>query len=827
MVDPVSSALQRLLQATRGRVDAHTLAVAERLAASELGQQHPSSQDEPLPRLEPSLLALHEQLMQGGDEEDRLLAENLLRVLQPLQGRRHRSSRTLTVSPKRHAASTYLNQPLADEELAFYLERLSEEESRLLREAWSAAGGLNGERLRFDKQHHLRLQSPALDAPRLSASHLGSGARDALRLIGEFGWLYRTCQQNVELLQSTGTVARGLCQAVDEELQAYRRMIAKQEASQPRHIRDVLLQLRPALPRLTTLAAVIDGLEALSGSQILTRLYQHTRHGDGRHVDLVERLHAAAARPWQALLQQWTAEGILTDPRHEFFVEERAVEDRLLWQEAFSMDQSKVPEGILDRDLVRPVFLLGKGINYIRRCLGQGDWSLQDPDEMDTEAITTCTTLTRSTSLAIRRHIESTSRQVHSHILQALRTKHVMMEHLFALKQFLLLGQGDFYAALMDGLHAAYGGHVGIIGIYRHNLVSIVESALRSTASDSFPAYILDRLHVELLLDSNDDARFTFAESKDSTVEEDTRTVWDVFTLDYTLPDPLVAIVPASTMAGYKKMFTFLFALRRVEYLLNLTWRQSAALQHALHTSAQYNAIKVQTSPAYSAAVILLRQIAMTRQAMMHFVNNLKSFLMFEVLEGGWKNLVGEIDAAETLDEVIEAHERYLQGILRKSLLENVSDKLGEQVEELLGLANDFCTYQQELFGEALEAVDRTTEKRRQAEQRLKQGDWGFHSETEVSEEETFFGLSDETKLEELSRLSLSFHDSVIELLKALDLRLNGGPISPLLDASSPLPAVMVGDELDGVVDHDDNDSLRFLAFQLDHNNYYGVNEAT
>ena len=43
---------------------------------------------------------------------------------------------------------------------------------------------------------------------------------------------------------------------------------------------------------------------------------------------------------------------------------------------------------------------------------------------------------------------------------------------------------------------------------------------------------------------------------------------------------------------------------------------------------------------------------------MIHLIVNLKSYLMVEVLEGGWRRLESEIEMAKTLDEVIEAHDR-------------------------------------------------------------------------------------------------------------------------------------------------------------------------
>jgi len=386
------------------------------------------------------------------------------------------------------------------------------------------------------------------------------------------------------------------------------------------------------------------------------------------------------------------------------------------------------------------------------------------------------------------------------------------------------LGQGDFFSALMDGLHSEFDdGRSGIVGIYRHTLAAIVESALRSTNAIEFPSFILERLQVELRLDANDDVRYMFGPTKES--ESDERTIWDVFMLEYVVPDPLMAIVHTTALNSYKTIFLFLFDLRKIDFQLNSTWRQSAVLQHALQTSAQHNSINVVTSPGYAQATVLLRHISMTRQAMMHFVLNLKSYLMFEVLEGGWKQLVRNIEEAQTLDEVIAAHDRYLNGIFRKSLLRpeasGENSILGEQLKELLRLSGEFCQYQQTLFGEALQAADRAALKRREAEQRLKEGGWGFHSEQEISEEETFFGLANTSKLEEADRLSEEFNKLIVKLLKALDNKLHGGHVSTmLLDVTSPATP-SPGEKAASDEDQDDLDSLRFLTFQLDHNNYY------
>jgi len=375
-----------------------------------------------------------------------------------------------------------------------------------------------------------------------------------------------------------------------------------------------------------------------------------------------------------------------------------------------------------------------------------------------------------------------------------------------------------------------------IVGVYRHNLASIVEHAMQSTnASVRFSHPILERLQVELLLDQDDPVRYMFASPQKKT-ELDKRTVWDIFSLEYTVPDPLVAIVHPPAMAVYQRMFRFLFGLKKVEHLLDYTWRQSSILQRALHSNAQHLVINQSNNAAYAQAVILLRQVSMTRQSMMHFVGNVKSYLMFEVLEGGWKRLVPAIEKATTLDQVIQAHDQYLHAILRKSLLHNNDDTetgrldLAGKLETLLDLAGDFCSFQKELFGQALDAADRAAEKRREAEYLANQGSWGFSREKEAAEQETCFGLSDTSKLDELDRLTREFNEQIYSLLQALDNKLNGSPAwedSGIAAPGTPSPfkatkTASVADQY-GNEDSDDLDSLRGLASQLDHNKYYGV----
>eukprot|EP01052_Picozoa_sp_SAG31_P002626 SAG31_NODE_94_length_26208_cov_6.281091_16_plen_80_part_00 len=54
---------------------------------------------------------------------------------------------------------------------------------------------------------------------------------------------------------------------------------------------------------------------------------------------------------------------------------------------------------------------------------------------------------------------------------------------------------------------------------------------------------------------------------------------------------------------------------------------------------------------------------------MMHFVQNLQYYLMFEVLEASWKTFEDDLKEAGDLDSVIAAHVQYLENMLVGALL--------------------------------------------------------------------------------------------------------------------------------------------------------------
>lgn len=530
---------------------------------------------------------------------------------------------------------------LPPSESEYLSESIIKEEQLVLRECFYVLQGISGERIRFDPncdKGKVTVRSPVIGTvgyseivpPHLrSQSKLGSGAKEAILICAEAGWLYSRIKAYVDAIFSSstkhiagqqqsvvGSIQRALASALELELQSYQHFLSELEPTIPNiSLRRLMVEMRAPIYRLEQLASLTDGAaDFLPGPQILRSLRLALQHGDSRQRTMVHSLLSRACTPWFEMLYLWTTQGILSDPAHEFFVV--ATNDdgdyRYMWQQQYKLDYDKVPIGILDEDLIQPAFVVGKAINYIRKCLQDGGWSLQLLDEVgdkSTHASTNNDQTTKKTLgytftaedfmlgkravAPIRITLTRAASLVHSHILTSLREKHSLVQHLFALKQFLLLGQGDFFATLMIGIHNEFEGRTGVSGIYRHTLAAIVDSALRNTNATGFPSDILGRLKVEINLQADDDARFQFAPPKGTGFSKDLRTVWDIFELEYCVPDPLLVIVHPEAMGLYKTMFHLLFDIRRLEFMLNLTWRQSAALQHSLQQMVQRNGVTI------------------------------------------------------------------------------------------------------------------------------------------------------------------------------------------------------------------------------------------
>jgi len=717
---------------------------------------------------------------------------------------------------------------------------------------------------------------------------LGSGAMDALRICCEAGWLYSKIQSYIDLVlnteqsscssgySSSGIVSRAFASALSKQLNSYFVFLSSLEQHLPSNSpfqltsRKIVALVRNPLIKLRIMAVLTDGINPkLSGGELLSALLLHVQHGDLRHAQLVEELLSATALPWYDMLYNWTIFGTLfssspkfCNSRGEFFIEEDLnVTDDHMWHDKYKICQHQIPHlvglrnGILDIELARESLDVGKGINFIRRCLRDKDWNIDLKMIYDGEDGATDTAKRKLgyyynpaknagqtngssifTQTPLERTITNASRQVHNHILTSLFEKHHLLQHLQGLKDFLLLGQGDFICALMDRLNAEFELKKDTNNIYAHNLMGVIHDALRESNAKFLPKHVLERVHVKLLPANEGKQNFWLHPGSGNDAQNGGECDgWSAFLLGYEIDAPLTAVVHPVAMDKYQYIFKFLFHLKHVEWMLNNTWRQNTMLNHSIQHIATKNGKVSIGSPVASSDMkdrlfrmkLLLRKLSMTRSAMLHFATNLQSHLMFEVLENGWKQLLINLKAAVTLDEVIWAHNYYLDDIETKSLLrqrpEEDEHNLALQLRLVLSVVYRFCEIHKRIFSDALQAIETKMKTSRMREQRVKGGKWGVQHYDESLEEGCILILSDMEKLEEVETISNEFDDTLQNLLTMLNESVNNAELE--LVTPSHTPKTQDTDVVVGVSDKDgiNKDAFQFLTFRLDYSEYYSA----
>eukprot|EP00579_Thalassiosira_antarctica_P008896 CAMPEP_0201881706 /NCGR_PEP_ID=MMETSP0902-20130614/11930_1 /ASSEMBLY_ACC=CAM_ASM_000551 /TAXON_ID=420261 /ORGANISM="Thalassiosira antarctica, Strain CCMP982" /LENGTH=985 /DNA_ID=CAMNT_0048409969 /DNA_START=19 /DNA_END=2979 /DNA_ORIENTATION=- len=734
--------------------------------------------------------------------------------------------------------------------------------------------GFDGAVVREDLEFRANLQMPLL----------GSGARDAISLCGECGWLYGRVASYVEAVLEDDVdgvqcaTARALAARMDDELAEYHGHLSLleselpplelspsliQRAPQSRYLtlRSLLARLPPMRDHLRTLAILADGVGAcnLRGGKLLAAVLQHSLDGYTRHSDLVRSIAADCSVPWYKLLSQWMTQGVLEDIHSEFFVKEIKPEAMggdivtssgfFTWHQRYILVEGLIPlcscGGLMDIitvDLAREVLLVGKGINFIRYCLQDKDWEVAETEENESADNGAVVDHDRSYNFAtlmdvsdddelqcvstLHDAVMKSSARIHSHILESLEKQHHMMHHLLALKHFLFLGQGDFVSSFVESLDQEFRGRTSIAGIYSHTLSAVLEGSLRKTNARFLPNFVLGNLRARLMQGKHDPDQYWMGlppkakEDEMTPWKDDEASIqdpWDFIYLDYKINSPLDAIVHGSAMETYQQVFFFLFRLKRVEWMLNNSWRQSTALNHAILTETRAGGADApEISDAAEHSSFLLRRISSTRQTMLHFITNLQSYLMFEVLEGGWEGLVKSLNKARSLDDIIRAHDSYLNEIVDKTLLSNeggengVGKSLENLLRKLLSIALEFGKFQDHIFSNSLAGLDKAAKIRRKVDERAEKGDWGRKT-LDKEEGRVFLYLADSTLFDFVERTANDFDGALSDLLKMMSKQIDEVDCNTGMDDDQ--------EETDHVMKN--HDALPFLLFRLDFSGYY------
>lgn len=212
-------------------------------------------------------------------------------------------------------------------------------------------------------------------------------------------------------------------------------------------------------------------------------------------------------------------------------------------------------------------------------------------------------------------------------VLDMILGPHKLLEHLQAMRKYLLLGQGDFIGLLMETLKPELDRPGKELD--RLTLSCIMTSAIRSTNAQYDDAEILDHLDVKL----------------SQSFEGDTG--WDIFALYYTIQGPLSPIFKP-TMNKYEMLFKPLWKAKHIEFVSTNIWKEQKYMAKIL-------------KPMKKELSRITHQLNLYTHEMIHFIHQMQYYVLFEVLECSWSDFIKKVNNAETLDDILMAHEGFLE----------------------------------------------------------------------------------------------------------------------------------------------------------------------
>lgn len=522
-------------------------------------------------------------------------------------------------------------------------------ETVLLRDLPFTLQGLSSTTLPFANDTTLKLP-PTLPPPIISLLHT----------LAEPSLLYRGLGTFVKS-PARGLLDQSLRAAINTELRSYltlvatlegqiRRALSSLDANAPRGgigkagvtLKRCVVWTREATMGLRLMSLIAEESNNKRGGQLISLIHGFsTSHGDPVVAAFAERLLADVTRPFYDILRRWIYDGELSDPHLEFFVREQSPNDEVqketkargqtsVWNSKYEVVDAMVPS-IITADFAQKVFLIGKSLNFIRHSCGDSQW-------VEAYSKNSSKELKYGDTATLETWIDEAYKTTMQRLMKLMSTRFHLFDHLQALKNYILLGQGDFIALLMESLAANLDRPAG--AQYRHTLTAQLEHAIRGSNAQYDSDEVLRRLDARMLQLSHGDIG------------------WDCFTLEYKIDAPVDVVVTEWGNRQYLKVFNFLWRIKRVEFALQSTWRKCMTGSRGVLQSDEDNVLQTWKSTRGTLA------------EMIHFVGQLQYYILFEVIESSWTELQKNIHKEDcTLDDLITAHTKYLTSITHKGLL--------------------------------------------------------------------------------------------------------------------------------------------------------------
>jgi gamma-tubulin complex component 2 len=450
-------------------------------------------------------------------------------------------------------------------------------------------------------------------------------------------------------------------------------------------MRELQVLVQPSLHAMSVLRHAIEAVRDKKGGAMLNALRElrvHAYHGDVAGDRILGILLENASIPYMDMLRKWLEYGVLSDPSAEFMIE---FHDTKTWDERYTLRMEHVINGFFSTKVtVERVLATGRFLNALQECHDTEN-RIEEVVKNVTETVLCYTANAARVSSFVQTMYHRASRS----LVRLLLEDYNLIGSLRVMKRYFLLDQGDFFVNFLDAAEDELLKELPKLsrGRIQHWLsvsVQLVENhgeegLLGDSARDKRlharqlnPTDLRCRFASESLMDHLDElhaATGGIAANEPPTplrhtyggvsVSTEGLTGLDAFLIDFaTIPFPISLVLSQDARASYQLLFRNLFFAKHAERRLVGIWQDHQAMK-------ELQSLRGSLGPTF-----------LLRQRMLHFLQNLIYYMMFEVIEPSWLEMEESINSPsarkeQTVDDILHVHSQFLQHALEACLLTN------------------------------------------------------------------------------------------------------------------------------------------------------------
>ncbi|XP_034658527.1 gamma-tubulin complex component 2 homolog, partial [Drosophila subobscura] len=508
-------------------------------------------------------------------------------------------------------------------------------------------------------------------------AQLDGSMREVVQQILPLATYFSGIQRLMAASDGHGPVLNALNSALQDLTSDFYALISQAEEELQRQrmtVQNFVYYLQPTMWVMEEIWKLLRDIQAdkCRGGAVLNLLHGRIRllEGNTAAQQLLTKLTNAAGAPFMRKLQLWIHKGQLGGTGKEFLVQDndtaglsgRYSDD--YWEKRYSVRHEQVP-GFLSRH-ADIILSTGKYLNVIRQC-GKAMLPMQ---EQRLELQLAATNAARIEKVILEAYYFAAGM-----LLNVLLQEHDLLGHLKSVKNYLLLGQGDFITLFMDACEPELSKRVDDVQpLILENLLGLT---LRLSMARQDPYN--DDLHCELLtydlvtqlskiMGHQEEVEY----GQSQTPRKELRGI-ECFSFSYEAKWPCSIVLNHMAISKYQMLFRQLFYCKHAERQICQIWK----LNH---------------EPRDRSCAELHRSLCTLRQRMMNAIQNIEYYMIYEVIVPNWHLFSERLEQVENVDEVLLHHQDFLDSCL-KSCVMTESSQLSRAIFKLCKICIDFCSF--------------------------------------------------------------------------------------------------------------------------------------